>query len=83
MGIITLIYFNYILTHIITHFMKILLHKVFFPKISKPTRSYGSFYKLIDNVFTNNLCKRLTSGILIHQISDHFITFSVVEGKIK
>ena len=55
----------------------------FFPKITRPTRSYGSSHKLIDNVFTNNLCKRHTSGILTHQISDHFMTFSIVEGKIK
>ena len=83
MGITISIYFNCTLTHIITHFMKILLHKVFFPKIIRPTRSYGSSHKLIDNVFTNNLCKRHTSGILTHQISDHFMTFSIVEGKIK
>ena len=38
---------------------------------------------MIDNVFTNNLCKRHTSGILTHQISDHFITFSIVDGNIK
>ena len=55
----------------------------FFPKITRPTRSHGSSHKLIDNVFTNNLCKRHTSGILTHQISDHFMTFSIVEGNIK
>ena len=38
---------------------------------------------MIDNVFTNNLCKQHTSGILTHQISDHFITFSIVDGNIK
>ena len=27
--------------------------------------------------------KRHTSGILIHQISDHFMTFSIVENNIK
>ena len=40
-------------------------------------------HTLIDNVFTNNLCKRHTSGILAHQISDHFITFSIIEENIK
>ena len=59
------------------------MRMVLFPKITRPTRSYGSSHKLIDNVFTNNLCKRHTSGILTHQISDHFMTFSIVEGKIK
>ena len=55
----------------------------FFPKITRPTRSFGNSHTLIDNVFTNNLCKRHTSGILTHQISDHFITFSIVDGNIK
>ena len=55
----------------------------FFPKITRPTRSVGNSHTLIDNVFTNNLCKRHTSGILTHQISDHFITFSIVDGNIK
>ena len=55
----------------------------FFPKITRPTRSVGNSHTLIDNVFTNNLCKRHTSGILTHQISDHFITFRIVDGNIK
>ena len=29
------------------------------------------------------MCKRHTSGILTHQISDHIVTFSIVEGNIK
>ena len=55
----------------------------FFPKITRPTRSVGNSHTLIDNVFTNNLCERHTSGILTHQISDYFITFSIVDGNIK
>ena len=55
----------------------------FSPKITRPTRSVGNSHTLIDNVFTNNLCKQHTSGILTHQISDHFITFSIVDGNIK
>ena len=55
----------------------------FFPKITRSTRSFGNSHTLIDNVLTNNLCKQHTSGILTHQISDHFMTFSIVEGNIK
>ena len=55
----------------------------FFPKITRPTRSFGNSHKLIDNVLTNNLCKQHTSGILTHQISDHFMSFCIVEGNIK
>ena len=54
-----------------------------FPKITRPTRSFGSSHTLIDNVLTNNLCKQHTFGILTHQISDYFMTFSIVEGNIK
>ena len=39
----------------------------FFPKITRPTRSVGNSHTLIDNVFTNNLCKQHTSGILTHR----------------
>ena len=55
----------------------------FSPKFTWPTRSVGNSHTLIDNVFANNLCKRHTSGILTHQISDHFIIFSIVNGNIK
>ena len=55
----------------------------FFPKITRPTRSFENSYTLIDNVLTNNLCKRHTSGIITHQISDHVMTFSIVEGNSK
>ena len=63
---------------IITHFMKNTTAQGFFPKITRPTRPFGNSHKLIDNVFTNNLCKKHTSGILTHQISDNFMTFSIV-----
>ena len=72
--------------HTNTHynaFYKNITAQGFFPKITRPTRSFGKSHKLIDNVLTNNLCKQHTSGILTHQISDHFMTFSIVEGNIK
>ena len=34
-------------------------------------------------MLTHNLCKQHTSGIITHQISDHFMTFIIVEGNIK
>ena len=51
----------------------------FFPKITRPTRSFENSHSLIDNTFTNNLCKPHTSGILTHHVSDHFMHFSIVE----
>ena len=53
--------------------------KGFFPKITRPTRSFENSHSLIDNTFTNNLSKPHTSGILTHHVSDHFMHFSIVE----
>ena len=55
----------------------------FFPKLTKPTRSFGNTHTLIDNVFTNNIGKPHILGILTHHVSDHFMSFCVVEGKVK
>ena len=55
----------------------------FFPKISRPTRSFENSHSLIDNIFSYNLCKPHTSGILTHHISDHFMNFCIVESKTK
>ena len=55
----------------------------FFPKISRPTRSFKILHSLIDNIFSNSLCKPDTSGILTHHISDHFMSFCTVESKTK
>ena len=55
----------------------------FFPKISRPTRSFENSHSLIDNIFSNNLCKPPTSSILTHHISDHFMNFWIVESKTK
>ena len=72
--------------HTNTHcntFYKNITAQGFFPKITRPTRSFGNSHKLIDNMLTNNLCKQPTSGILTHQISYHVTTFRIVEGNIK
>ena len=53
----------------------------FFPKISHPTRSFENSHSLIDNIFSNNLCKPQTSGILTHHISDHFMNFALLKVK--
>ena len=55
----------------------------FFPKLTKPTRSCENTHTLIDNVFTNNICKPHISGILTHHVSDHFMSFCIVEGKVR
>ena len=53
----------------------------FFPKITRPTRSDKNSHTLIDNIFTNNLGKSHTSGIITTHISDHFMIFCILEGR--
>ena len=35
---------------------------------------------MIDNIFTNNICKQHTSGIITSPVSDHLINFCILEG---
>jgi len=51
----------------------------FFPKITRPTRLSDVSSTLIDNIFTNNLCKKHTSGIITTPISDHLMNFCILE----
>ena len=51
----------------------------FFPKITLPTRFTEQSSTLIDNVFSNNLEERETSGILLNHISDHQFFFTYIE----
>ena len=55
----------------------------FFPKLTRPTRSYDNNHTLIDNMLTNNICKPHISGILTYHVSDHFMSLCIVEGKVK
>lgn len=46
-----------------------------YPTISKATRVTQYSTSLIDNIFTNDICHSIKSGILISDISDHFPIF--------
>ena len=50
----------------------------FAPKITLPTRICDTSSTLIDNVYTNTIDKKLTSGILIRPISDHQMNFCML-----
>ena len=55
-----------------------LLHPVgLYPLKNKPTRITISSETLIDNFFTNKLESKLTNGLLINNISDHFLVFTI------
>ena len=48
-----------------------------YPLIDKPTRITISSETLIDNIFTNKLESKLTNGLLINDISDHFPVLTI------
>ena len=52
----------------------------FFPKITRPSRLSDVSYSLIDNIFTNNISKQHTSGIITSPVSDHLLNFCILEG---
>ena len=52
----------------------------FIPTIDKPTRVYSSSATLIDNIFTNKYCEKITSGNIISDISDHYSQFCLTES---
>ena len=47
--------------------------------IDKPTRVYSSSATLIDNIFTNKYCGKITIGNIISDISDHYSQFCLTE----
>ena len=61
------------------NFYESLTGQGFFPMITRPTRLSDDSNTLIDNIFTNNLCKTHTSGILTSPISDHLLNFCILE----
>ena len=44
----------------------------FFPTIDKPTRVYNNSATLIDNIFANNVCRKISRGNIILYISDRY-----------
>ena len=65
--------------HYCKYFDEIIAHGLF-PKITLPTRICESSSTLIDNIFTDNIDEVGTSGILLNQISDHQMMFTLVEN---
>ena len=53
------------------------LSQSFIPRITLPTEQSST---LIDNIYTNNIDERESSGILLNQISDHQMIFTLLEN---
>ena len=52
-----------------------ILSNGFLQTITKSTRIQGQCYSLIDHILTNDISETPKTGILINDMSDHFITF--------
>ena len=50
----------------------------YYPLITKPTRVTAFSKTLIDNIYTNELCFPVVSGILLNDISDHLPIFTCI-----
>lgn len=53
----------------------IILSNGFIQSITKSTRIHGQSFSLIDHILTNDISEIPKTGVLINDISDHFITF--------
>ena len=50
------------------------------PLISLPTRITEQTASILDNIFTNDYYRPLSSGLIVSQLSDHLPAFAVYEG---
>ena len=57
------------------NFLQIVLNTGFIQLITKATRLQNNHASLIDNILTNAPCSKTSSGIIVNDISDHFLTF--------
>ena len=53
----------------------------FIPKNTLPTKVSEHSSTVIDNIFTSNIDESESSGILLNQISDHRMIFTLIENK--
>ena len=58
-----------------------LISKSFLPLITMPTRIKHQSATLLDHIWSNKMCNKYNSGILINSLSDHFPFFYIEETK--
>ena len=58
-----------------THFIESSMQHGFIQTIAKATRIFNNNTSLIDHIFTNSKNSEVNTGVIINDISDHFITF--------
>ena len=58
-----------------THFIESSMQHGFIQTIAKATRIFNNNTSLINHIFTNSKNSEVNTGVIINDISDHFITF--------
>ena len=71
---------NHVTNSNISNFLNILISENFYPLITHPTRIRANSATLIDSIFTNVLNKKIHSGILMEDLSDHLPIFVVTQN---
>jgi hypothetical protein len=71
--------------HIPNHanFLNLIFEKSFLPAIGKATRCQNESKTLIDQILFNKNCENLFAGIIVSDLSDHFITFIAPPSRCK
>lgn len=62
----------------ITEFINAMYSMSLYPSIIRPIRITTHSATLIDNIFTNVIDKKITSGLLINDLSDHLPVFATI-----
>ncbi len=58
--------------HVINDFLSVFYNYNMYPLIDRPTRITPSSATLIDNIFTNVFNHKITSGVIIADLTDHY-----------
>ena len=63
-----------------TEFINSMYSNSLYPTITRPTRITSHSATLIDNIFTNVMDRKVISGILINDTSDHLPVFATIQN---
>jgi hypothetical protein len=62
--------------HSVANYHDTILNNGFIQLITRATRKQGNHFSLIDHILSNTVNTNTNSGVLVSDISDHFITFT-------
>ena len=66
-----------------TEFINSMYSMSLYPTITRPTRITTHSATIIDNIFTNVIDKKISSGIIINDATDHLPVFTVIKDGIR